>query len=77
MEITFGPLPPGDGLRICDQLAVLLTNPPDAAVVVCDVSAVERPTPADLDHLAQLRLAARRAGRDVVLRGFRPRWCWC
>ncbi|MEU2726069.1 STAS domain-containing protein [Streptomyces smyrnaeus] len=73
VEITFGPLRPGAGPFLCDQLAALLANRPDAAVVVCDVSAVERPTPADLDHLAQVRLAARRVGRDLVLRGVGPR----
>jgi anti-anti-sigma regulatory factor len=68
-----GPLPPGAGPFLCDQLAALLADRPDAAVVVCDVSAVERPTPADLDHLARLRLTARRADRELVLRGVGPR----
>jgi anti-anti-sigma regulatory factor len=31
------------------------------------VSAIERPTPADLDHLARLLLTARRAGRELAL----------
>lgn len=73
VEIISARSHPGAGPCLCDQLALLLTNHPDAAVVVCDVSAVERPTLADLDHLAQLRLAARRAGRNLVLRGVGPR----
>jgi hypothetical protein len=65
---------PGLGrASVTPQLAVLLTNHPSAAVVVCDVSAVERPTPAALDRLAQLRPATRRASRDLVLRGVGPR----
>ncbi|MEU0119113.1 hypothetical protein ABZ137_36900 [Streptomyces bobili] len=59
---------------------MLLTTHPDAAVVVRDVSAVERATAADLDHLAQLRLAARRVGRDwcCAASGLGCScWCWC
>ncbi|MFJ8201126.1 STAS domain-containing protein [Streptomyces sp. NPDC096152] len=58
---------------LTDQLAALLTAWPDAAVVVCDVSAVDQPRAADLDHLARLRLTAQRAGRALVLRGVGPR----
>jgi anti-anti-sigma regulatory factor len=66
-------LAPGAGPALCDRLAALLTDRPDAAIVVCDVSGIERPTPADLDHLARLRITARRMGRDLLLRGAGPR----
>ncbi|MDQ0910124.1 hypothetical protein QFZ22_006109 [Streptomyces canus] len=56
----------------------MLTTHPDAAVVVCDVCAVERATAADLDHLAQLRPAARRTGRTwcCAVSGLGCS-CWC
>ncbi|MFG2566217.1 hypothetical protein ACGFR6_12340 [Streptomyces sp. NPDC048567] len=62
-------LPPGSGPFLADQLTALLTARPDAGVVACDVSALDRPCAADLDHLARLRLTARRGGRDFVLHG--------
>ncbi|ARP69013.1 hypothetical protein LK07_03615 [Streptomyces pluripotens] len=62
-------IPSGSGAFLADQLAALLTARPDAAVVVCDVSAVDQPRAADLDHLAWLKLTTRRAGRDFVLQG--------
>ncbi|MGW7595051.1 hypothetical protein, partial [Streptomyces rubiginosohelvolus] len=62
-------LPPGSGPVLAGRLAALLTARPGAAVVACDVSALDRPCAADLDHLARLGLAARRGGRDFVLRG--------
>lgn len=70
---TLDQLGPGAGPFLCDQLAALLTDRPDAVVVVCDVSALERPTPADLDHLGKLRTTARRMGRDLELSGVGPR----
>ncbi|MET8541461.1 STAS domain-containing protein [Kitasatospora sp. NPDC004799] len=73
LEFALGPLPGGAGPFLCDQLAALLAEHPEGRVVVCDVSALRRPAPADLDHLARLRLTARRAGRQVVLRGVGPR----
>lgn len=73
VEFTVGPLPPGAGPFLTDQLAALLADHPSAVVVRCEVSAVERPTPADLDHLARLRLTARQAGRELVLAGVPPR----
>ncbi|MEZ0067248.1 anti-anti-sigma regulatory factor [Streptacidiphilus sp. MAP12-20] len=66
---TLDQLGPGSGPFLCDQLAALLADHPEAVVVICDVSALEHPMPADLDHLARLRLTARRAGRELVLRG--------
>jgi anti-anti-sigma regulatory factor len=56
---------------LCDQLAALLDRSA-ARVVVCDVAGLERPGPADLDHLARLRTTARRHGREMRLRGVRP-----
>ncbi|MFB7666970.1 hypothetical protein ACFC1R_23980 [Kitasatospora sp. NPDC056138] len=73
VEFTLVPPPPGAGPFLADRLAALLTARPDAALVICDVSAVDRPGPADLDHLARLRLIARRAGRELLLRGAGPR----
>ncbi|MDH6138578.1 ABC-type transporter Mla MlaB component [Kitasatospora sp. GP30] len=73
VEFTVGPLPPGAGPFLTGRLAALLADHPSAVVVRCEVSAVERPTPADLDHLARLRLTARRAGRELVLAGVPPR----
>ncbi|MFJ3338702.1 STAS domain-containing protein [Streptomyces sp. NPDC086766] len=73
IEFCLGPLPLGAGVFLTDQLAALLTDRPDAGVVVCDVSAVEQPRAVDLDHLARLRLTAQRAGRTLVLRGVGPR----
>lgn len=69
VTFSLSPLPPGSGPSLAGRLAALLAARPDAAVVVCDVSAVDRPCVADLDHLARLRPAARRAGRDFVLQG--------
>ncbi|AEW98315.1 hypothetical protein SCATT_p01220 (plasmid) [Streptantibioticus cattleyicolor NRRL 8057 = DSM 46488] len=70
---TVGQLRCGAGPFLCDQLAASLADRPEAVVVVCDVSAADRPTPADLDHLARLRTTARRMGCDLVLRGASPR----
>jgi anti-anti-sigma regulatory factor len=67
ITFTVGPLPPGAGPFLTDQLAALLAHHPEATLVVCEVAAIERPTAADLDHLARLRLTARRAGRELVL----------
>ncbi|WP_367318517.1 hypothetical protein [Streptomyces sp. HUAS ZL42] len=69
VTFSLSSLPSGSGAYLAGQLAALLTARPDAAVVVCDVSAVDQPRAADLDHLARLRLTTRRAGRDFVLQG--------
>lgn len=56
---------------LCNQLAAILEGSA-ARTVVCDVAGLERPGPADLDHLARLRATARRHGREMRLRGVRP-----
>ncbi|MEU8590161.1 hypothetical protein AB0C59_24645 [Streptomyces sp. NPDC048664] len=72
VEFPLTPLPPGSGEALAERLAALLAARADAVVVVCEVSALVEPTAADLDHLARLRLAARRAGREFVLRDAGP-----
>jgi hypothetical protein len=64
-----GPLAAGAGPFLCDQLTALLLDRPEADTVICDVAALERPTPQDLDHLGRLRVAAARLDRRVRLRG--------
>ena len=68
-----GPLAAGAAPFLCDQLTALLLERPDARMVWCDVSAIVRPTPSDLDHLARLRVAAARLDRTVRLQGVAPR----
>ena len=68
-----GPLAAGAAPFLCDQLTALLLERPEARSVWCDVSAIVRPTPSDLDHLARLRVAAARMERTVRLRGAAPR----
>lgn len=51
-----------------EDVAALLDARPAARLVICDVAALERPRPADLDQLGRLRLATRRRGCDLVLR---------
>lgn len=62
----------GAGPFLCDQLAALLLEHPDARNVVCDVRSLVRPTPADLDHLARLRVVAARMERALRLRNVGP-----
>jgi anti-anti-sigma regulatory factor len=68
-----GPLAAGAAPFLCDQLTALLLDRPEARWVWCDVSAIVRPAPSDLDHLARLRVAAARLDRTVRLRGVTPR----
>jgi hypothetical protein len=62
----------GAGPFLNDQLAALLLDHPDARTVVCDVASLVRPTPADLDHLARLRVVAARTQRVLRLRNVGP-----
>ncbi|GAA4854982.1 hypothetical protein [Kitasatospora terrestris] len=68
MERLLFPAPPAP-----EELADLLADRPDVRLVVCEVGRLTAPGPADLDRLARLRLAARRAGAGLVLRGAGPR----
>lgn len=56
------------GERVADQVAALLDGLPDVRLVVCDVTALVRPGPADLHQLGRLRLVTRRRGCGLVLR---------
>jgi hypothetical protein len=67
--IRLGPLAPGAGPFLADQLTALLLDRPDTRIVVCDVSLLDRPTPVDLDHLGRLALAAGRQRCGLRLRG--------
>jgi ABC-type transporter Mla MlaB component len=62
-----GPIAPADVPGLCDHVRSLLDGT-DAAVVVCDVSAVATPDVGTVDALARLALAARRLGRQIHLR---------
>jgi hypothetical protein len=46
----------------------LLDAFPGARLVICDVAALVRPGPADLDQLGRLRIVTRRRGCGLVLR---------
>ncbi|MEV6637530.1 STAS domain-containing protein [Actinoplanes sp. NPDC051470] len=56
---------------LCAALAALMDRG-DRGVVVCDVSAVGRPTVVTVEALARLRLTARRHGRRLMLDGAGP-----
>ena len=62
-----GPLAPADVPGLCDRVCSLLDGT-DAAVVVCDVSAVATVDIGTVDALARLALAARRLGCQIHLR---------
>jgi hypothetical protein len=63
------PAVPAEGHLLPERLAGLLARRPGTRVVVCEVASLTAPGPADLDCLARLRIVARRAGADLVLRG--------
>ncbi|MFJ4585557.1 hypothetical protein [Streptomyces echinatus] len=67
------PIVAGDGTVVSERMAGLLAERPDVRLVICEVASLTAPGPADLDCLAQLSTAARRAEADLVLRGAGPR----
>lgn len=67
-EVAFairGPITRADLPGLCERVCALLGAPD--SVVACDVDGVE-PDAVTVDALARLQLAARRRGREVLLR---------
>ncbi|MGH2674510.1 MAG: STAS domain-containing protein [Actinomycetota bacterium] len=67
IEIVIGgPLPPEHVPRLWERVGAIIEGA--AAVVVCDVAALDRPDAETVEVLARLQLAARRSGCRVRLR---------
>lgn len=58
--------------RLCERLAAVLRDS-GAAVVICDVGAIEEPDTVTIEALARLHLTARRLGRGIEVQGADPR----
>ncbi len=56
------------GTPFAEGVAALLDARPGTSLVVCDVAALERPGPGELDQLGRLRLVTRRRVCGLVLR---------
>ena len=60
--------PAAIGASAAERAEALLAASPGTRLVVCDVAALLRPGPADLNQLGRLRMATRRRGCGLVLR---------